>query len=138
MKLIYEIEKYSQYILISFKTNNDYKYRLDIFKCVEHDKSNNFINHMAFNDYNNDINDIDKYEELLNRNEMIEIINRIHYILKNLLKNNKINNNFCIGSKNLLAKNNIYQYILKILIKNNFEKLSINIYDTGFELYFDI
>ena len=136
----YKIEKNTTDILISFNTNSNNKYRLDIFKIIEKDKSKNFINHIAFSDYTNNINDIDKYEELLKRNEMIEILNRIHYILKDLISNNIINNSFCIGGTKLLSKNNIYQYLLKIIVGNNgFQKLNSEIYtNTKFGLYFKV
>jgi hypothetical protein len=82
------------------------------------------LNHIGFSD-NNDTKDEEKYESLLNRNEMREILNRIHYILKDLTKDNTINNYFCIGGTKLLAKNNIYEYMLKVLVGDDgFDKLS--------------
>jgi len=137
----YKIEKnLSNYFLISFETKAGYKYRLDIFKIIESDKYDNFINHIAFSDYNNNPSDENKYEELLHRNEMYEIINRIHFIIKNLIDNNTIDNYFCIGGAKLLAKNNIYQYVLKILVgEDGFKKLDTEFYkDTKFGLYFKI
>jgi len=135
----YNIEKNSTNILISFYTKKQNKYRLDIIRGVEKDKSMDHINHIAFSDYKQNPNDEEKYELLLNRNEMIEIINRIHFILKDLVKNNTINNHFCIGGTKLLAKNNIYQYVLKILVGDNgFDKLDTNVYKTGYGLYFKI
>lgn len=35
---------------------------------------------------------------------MIEILNRISYILKDLLEKNTIENNFCIGDTELIEK----------------------------------
>ncbi len=136
----YKIEKYTPNILISFETKSENKYRLDIFKIMEMDKSDNFINHLAFSDYKNDLENSDKYEELLNRNEMIEILNRIHYILKDLVKDKTINNDFCIGGTKIISKNNIYQYMLKILVgEDGFRKLDTEVYkDTKFGLYFKI
>lgn len=126
-------------IWISFFTDNGYKYRLDIFRGMEKDKSENFINHIAFSDFDKDPYDEENYETLLNRNETIEIINRLHYILKDLVNKNIINNHFCIGGAKLLSKNNIYQYALKILVGDDgFDKLDTNAYSTGFGLYFKI
>lgn len=137
----YVIEKkLSHYLLVSFETKSGYRYRLDIFRMTEPDKSKNYINHIAYSDYNNEVTDIDKYEELLHRNEMIEILERIHYILKDLVKNGDLNNEFCIGGTKLMAKNNIYQYILKVMVGDEgFKKLYTEIYkDTKFGLYFKI
>lgn len=62
----YKIEKNTlDYLLISFETKSNYRYRLDIFKIIEPNKYDNYINHIAFSDYNNDISDENKYEELL-------------------------------------------------------------------------
>lgn len=135
----YKIEKYIPNILISFYTESGYKYRLDIFRVDENDKFDGFINHITFSDYNNDPSDEEKYEELLKRNEMREIINRIHYILKDLVKNNTINNYFCIGGTKMLAKNNIYEYVLKVLVGDSgIKKLNTDVYKTNFGLYFNI
>lgn len=71
---------------------------------------------------------------------MYEIINKIHFILNDLIDNKIINNYFCIGGTKLLTKNNIYQYVLKILVgEDSFKKLDTNVYkDTKFGLYFKI
>lgn len=135
----FNIEKEEHNLLISFNTNNGYKYRLDIFRVFELDKSDKKINHISFSDYSNDPNDEEKYEELLKRNEMREIINRIHFILIELVKSNKIDNYFCIGGAKLLAKNNIYEYVLKVIVGDKgFDKLKTDKYKTQFGLYFSI
>ena len=136
----YKIEKdKDNKILISFHTNSLFMYRLDIFKIIEEDKSDNFINHISFSDYDNNPNDEDKYEDLLNRNEMREILNRIHYILLDLVDKQTITDMFCIGGAKLLAKNNIYKYVLKVIVGGGgFDKLETDKYDTGFGLYFKI
>ncbi len=135
----YNIEKNSTNILISFYTKKQNKYRLDIIRGIEKDKSAYYINHIAFSDYEKVPNNEEEYEILLGRNEMIEIINRIHFILKNLVKSNTIDNYFCIGGTKLLSKNNIYRYVLKILVGDNgFDKLTTDVYETGYGLYFKI
>lgn len=136
----YKIEKYIPDLLISFKSNSGYKYRLDIFRVIEQDKSKkSYINHIAFSVYGSDINNSEEYEKLINRNEMIEILNRIHFILKDLINDKTINNYFCIGGSKLEQKNNIYEYMLKTLVGGSgFKKLSTSVYNTGFGLYFSI
>ena len=134
----YIIEKLIPNLLISFNTTSGYKYRLDIFRVNEELKSKGYINHIAFSDYNKEPTDED-YEDLLNRNEVLEIISRIHFIIKDLIKDDVINNYFCIGGTKLLAKNNIYKYVLKILVgEDGVNKLDTNVYDTGYGLYFKI
>jgi len=135
----YKIEKYIPNMLISFNTKSGFKYRLDIIRVIENDKSKSYINHIAFSDYENDIEDEEKYEELLNRNEMREILNRIHFILKDLISDNTINNYFCIGGAKLEEKNKIYEYMLKVLVgEEGFKKLNTDLYRTKFGLYFQI
>lgn len=135
----YKIEKYLPNILISFKTNSNNIYRLDIIRIVEKDKGNEFINHIAFSDYNNNLDDEDNYERLLDRNEMVEILNRIHFILLDLVEDKIINNKFCIGGTKLEKKNNIYEFLLKVIVgENGFKKEITNIYDTGYGLYFEV
>jgi len=147
IKEIFENPIYTEYkieennnsnILISFYTNKLYKYRLDIFKIYEYDKSEYPINHIAFSDYNNQLDSYD-YEENLNRHEMIEILNRIHFILNDMVKNKIIYNFFCIGGSKLEEKNKIYEYMLKVLVgKDGFRREKTDIYDTNFALYFEI
>jgi len=136
----YQIESNSDNkILISFDTKSKMKYRLDIFFLIESDKSDNPINHIAFSDYNKLIEDEIGYEDKIGRYEMIEVMNRIHYILNDLLDRKIINNSFCIGITDSLKKNSIYEYSLKIIVgEGGFDKLSTTCYDSGFGLYFKI
>jgi hypothetical protein len=135
----FKIEKYTPNMLISFYSEKGFKYRLDIFRVIEKDKSKEYINHIAFSDYDNDPNDEEKYEELVGRNEMREILNRIHFILLDLISDQTINNSFCIGGTKLEEKNKIYEYMLKVLIGNEgFTKQQTDVYKTNFGLYFKI
>jgi hypothetical protein len=135
----YKIEKLIPNLLISFYSSSKFKYRLDIFRVIEEEKSKNFINHIAFSAYNNDPNDEEGYEELIGRNEMREILNRLHFILKDLIKDKTINNSFCIGGTKLEEKNRIYEYMLKVLVGDDgFTKQSTDVYNTNFGLYFKI
>jgi hypothetical protein len=82
---------------------------------------------------------IEDYDKLTNKNEMIEILNRIHFIIKDLLYKNIIINSFCIGGTDLESKNNIYYYFLKIMVgENGFSKKDTKYYDSGWGLYFKI
>ena len=68
-------------------------------------------------------------------------MNRIHFILKDIIDKNYINNNlFCIGGTEIESKNNIYEYSLKVIVGNNgFDKLKTSVYPkTGWGLYFSI
>lgn len=140
IKTEYNIEYIDNRILISFNSESNNKYRLDIFPIIEEDKSIDPINHISFSRFENSIDDEFEYENETGLNEMIEILNRIHYILKDLLSNDKINNYFCIGFSKSLRKNNIYKYALKIIVGDGgFDKLPTDIYPlTKFGLYFKV
>jgi hypothetical protein len=98
-----------------------------------------FINHIVFSDYSNNLDDEDNYERLLDRNEMVEILNRIRFILLDLVKDKVINNKFCIGGTKLEKKNNIYEFLLKVIVgENGFKKELTDIYNTGYGLYFEV
>lgn len=137
-KTDYNIEENSQNkLLISFLTDSKTKYRLDIIIFNEPDKQNNPINHIAFSDYN--IKKQSEYDTEMNKYEMIEVMNRIHFILKDLLSKRIINNSFCIGGTESLKKNSIYEYSLKVIVGDGgFDKLNTDLYDSNFGLYFKI
>lgn len=133
----YNIESINNDILISFFTNSNTKYRLDLFLIEELDKEEQPINHIGFSNFN--IKGRDEYDNETNKNEMIEVMNRIHFILKDLLNKKIINNSFCIGLTKSISKNNIYEYFLKIIVgEDGFDKISTKYYDSGFGLYFKI
>ena len=136
------------FLRIEFKTKSESSYRLDIHII---DEVNGIVNHISFTEYDikydnipNNIKDFDEYEESYNkpteRNEMIELMNRIHFILNDLVFTNNISNKFCIGGTEIESKNKIYEYSLKIIIGNDgFEKLKTDIYPkSGWGLYFSI
>ena len=120
--------------LYSFYSDSKTKYRLDIILKNEEDKG--IVNHIAFSLYdNNETN----YDKLTDKKEMIEILNRIKYIINDLVNNHNLYNYFCIGGTELETKNNIYEYSLYILLgENNYKKLKTNLYDSGWGLYFEI
>ena len=133
---------------IIFKTKSETEYRLDIFLIKEFNK---IINHISFtiNDSifdtipnnENDYKSINyEYDKLTNKGEMVEILNRIHFILVDLVSNKKINNEFCIGGTEIIEKNNIYEYFLKVVVgEDGFEKKKTDAYpNIGWGLYFKI
>jgi hypothetical protein len=134
-------------ILFSSKSNTDY--RLDIHIISEKNGNVNHIsfteNHIKYDNIPNKQSEFDQYEIDYNKptgkNEMIEIMNRIRYILSDLLLNNSLSNNlFCIGGTELIEKNNIYEYLLKVIVgKDGFKKINTDIYPkVGWGLYFSI
>jgi hypothetical protein len=146
----YSIEKLKRnFFKITFRTNSNTKYRLDIHVINE---INGIVNHISFTEYDSkydiipdDSINFDEYEESYNkptnRNEMIELVNRVHFILKDIINNNYITDNlFCIGGTEIESKNNIYEYSLKVIVgKDGFDKLKTNVYpETGWGLYFSI
>jgi len=133
LKTKYEIIPNSEYEII-FNTNNSYEYRLNLMPIYELEKGK--VYHIAFTDSKNQIGDLD-YEKLLNRNNMIEVLNRISFIIEDLINKDIIENNFCIGGTDLELKNKIYEYFLKIIVgENGFQKKPTKEYNTGWGLYF--
>ena len=143
-----ETKKSEARVVIKFESKLGNKYRLDIFPLKEFNKE---INHIAFGidskefeDLPNTLSDLDiywdDYERPTNRNEMIDILNRLNFILNDLVNKNEIQPDFCIGGTELESKNNIYEYFLKIVVGDNgFTKLKTRMYPkSGWGLYFKI
>jgi hypothetical protein len=144
----YTISNKDNKLTVIFSTTSDTEYRLDIFSIIEND---DIVNHLAFS-INNPIfdkiptnqKDFDnynlEYHKLTSKHEVIELLNRIHFILKDLVSNSKIENNFCIGGTEIIEKNNIYEYFLKVVVGNDgFTKKNSDIYpNIGWGLYFKI
>lgn len=150
MQTDYELVKVNDnFIKVLFSSKSNTDYRLDIHIISE---KNGIVNHLSFTEndikYDNIPNkqsEFDQYEIDYNKptgkNEMIEIMNRIHYILPDLLLTNNLSNNlFCIGGTELIEKNNTYEYLLKVIVgKDGFKKINTNIYPkVGWGLYFSI
>lgn len=133
---------------IVFKSNSNTEYRLDIFKIEEWGSVVNHIsfslNDERFNILPKDYQEFQEYEieyhSLTNKNETIEILNRIHFILRDLVDKGIINNSFCIGGTKLEKKNKIYQYLLKTIVGDDgFKKINTNVYsEVGWGIYFKI
>lgn len=145
----YNISKIREnFIRIDFMTKSKSYYRLDIHVINE---INGIVNHISFTKYDtkydiipDNIKDFDEYEESYNRPteryEMIELMNRIHFILNDMVVKSHISNKFCIGGTEIESKNKIYEYSLKIIVGDGgFEKLKTDIYPrSGWGLYFSI
>lgn len=133
-------EKYGEWwYKVLFKSDSDTEYRLDIWPTIENGKG--LVNHISFSLSDRDfIDDVEgKYEKMTGKNEMIEILNRLHYVIKDLISKKKIENYFCIGLTELEEKNDIYEYFLKKNVgEGGIDKLKTNIYPVGYGLYFKI
>lgn len=134
-------------IKVTFFSKNKKEYRLDIFKIEEFGET---YNHIAFT-LNNDIFDKRpeskeeqdlfelEYEKPTNLNEVYDVLGRIRYVLRSLVEDKVITNNFCIGGSIFYKKNNLYEYFLKFVVgESGFEKRKTNKYTTGWGLYFNI
>jgi hypothetical protein len=99
---------------------------------------------IKYNNIPNNSRDFDDYEESYNRPteryEMIELMNRIHFILSHMVADKHITNKFCIGGTEIESKNKIYEYSLKIIVgQEGFQKIKTDIYPkSGWGLYFSI
>jgi len=131
---------------IVFKTEKS-EYRLDLHIIPE---NNQFVNHIAFTQNNDTFDRIptnkteyEEYEYMYNKEsskyEMVSLLSRINFILRDLLSKNMIENSFCIGGTEIESKNKIYQYFLEVVVgEGGFKKIKTNIYSTGYGLYFKI
>jgi hypothetical protein len=103
----YNIIQNGNNYLIKFKTNSGTEYRFDIWN-----EPNTTIYDLAFSLAKNEPNDINKYEELTDKKESIELLSRLVWILKDVKP--KLNvSEFCIGATNLTSKDNIYKNLMK-------------------------
>lgn len=127
IKTIYSIEQKEKYTSYVFYSTSQNKYRLDIFPIDEKDKG--LVYHIAFTLYDRNMLD---YENPTNKQEMVEILGRIKFILKDI----NLHGRFCIGGTELQQKNNIYEYFLQIIVDNKIQKLTTKIYEVGWGLYF--
>lgn len=120
-----------------FKTNSNFEYRLDLY--VDTEPNIAIVNHISFTSSYIDNYESDDYEDSTFKYEMIEVLNRIKFILKDLLEKEEIINSFCIGGTKLDSKNNIYQNFLRTVVgKDGFDKISTNSYSVGWGLFFKV
>jgi len=126
----YTLTKNNNNYLILFRTNKSNKYRFDLLS-----EPNTKIYDLAFSDSSNDLDDVNKYEELTDRKESIEVLSRLSWILKDVTL--KINvDEYCIGATGIQGKDNIYLYMMRFA--SNWEKRYTKKYPLGWALYFTI
>ncbi len=112
--------------ILSFASNSDTKYRIDLLK-----ETGINIFHIAFSLYDStEIN----YDDLTNKNELLEVFNRVVWILKDF--DLKINaDEFCIGATGT-KKDDIYKYMMRFI--PGWEKRDTTAYKLGWALYFKL
>lgn len=100
---------------IKFKTSNLNVYRLDLLKMKNYCKEidDEFVYNISFTDW---YRDVEKYEELTNKNEIYELLSKIGFILRDYNKDK--NQSYCIGLTLDDRKNNLYNYFLRIVFKD--------------------
>lgn len=124
----YDIKKNGNDYLITFSSNSNNEYRLDLIK----DKEDDDIYHIAFSlKYSNK----QDYEKLTDLNESKEVFAKLAYILKNVQKILYIKE-YCIGATGDIKKDRIYQNIMRYT--SSWEKRDTDAYNLGWALYFTI
>ena len=117
----------TEQVLVKFISKSNSEYRLDLLK-----EPNNDIWHIGFSEYKNEIDNINDYERQTLKNESIDVVSKIIWILKDL----NMNVEYCIGFTTDSRKNNLYEYIMRFV--SNWEKKVTNQYDLGWAFYFKI
>jgi hypothetical protein len=135
----YSIDRISdRFLKIKFTTNSETKYRLDIHMIREF---GTIVNHISFTEDSDEESYIEyelEYSKPTNKNEMIELMNRIHFIILDVVKGGILSKTFSIGGTELEEKNRIYEYFLKVL-DVDFKKLKTDVYPKcGWALYFSV
>lgn len=123
----YEINKNSNTINIKFTSKLNNNYRLDLFK-----EPNVNIWHIGFSEMDSDIYNPEQYHELTNKNESIDVLSRLVWILKDI----NLNVEYCIGATGDLKKDKVYEYMMRFV--SNWEKKETNLYPLGWAIYFNI
>ncbi len=120
-----------------FTTKSGNNYRLDLYEVDE--PNIGLVNHISFSSADVKNYEDENYTNLTNRGEMLEILNRIRYIIEDLVKSEDVVNNFCIGDSILDSKNNIYEYFLKMVIgEDKYTKEKVGGYDNEWGFIFKI
>jgi hypothetical protein len=116
--------------IIKFISNSNTEYRFDLLK-----EPNLNIYHLGFSLYDNNLNKIEEYESLTDKNEALEVFNRLIWILKDI--NPKLNiEEYCIGATGDIRKDKIYQYMMRFV--SSWEKRNTNDYKLGWAIYFKL
>jgi len=121
------LEKSDDKILIKFSSKSLSEYRVDILKEPNFD-----IWHIGFSEIDNELYDVEEYQSLTNKEESIDVISRIVWILSDF----NMNVEYCIGVTGDDRKDKIYEYIMRFVSK--WEKRKTNQYPIGWAIYFKI
>jgi hypothetical protein len=126
----YDIKQNGYDYLINFKTNSGVEYRFDLSKEPNIDKN---IYHLSFSLFNIEQ---DNYNNLTQKKESFEVLNRLIWILKDVVKLLPIDYEFCIGLSEDERRNSIYSYMMRGI--TNWERRDTIHYDTGWGIYFKL
>lgn len=105
------LENLSNKKLIKFTSKSNVDYRLDLLK-----ESDSDIWHIAFSEFDKQLDNNLEYELQTNKQESIDVFSRIVWILKDI----NMDVEYCIGYSSDQRKNNIYMYMMKFV--SNWEK----------------
>lgn len=125
-------------IEISFITNSDTKYRIDIWSLVEMGERSNHISFSLYDNVDENGDHTDEYEAPTNKEELYEVISRISFIIKDMIKKKILTNSFCIGGTTDVRKNKMYEKILFSVGAIDIEKRETELYTERWGLYFNI
>lgn len=121
------LERSDDKIFINFSSKNNNNYRLDILK-----EPNIDIFHIGFSEIDKSLDDIEEYQTITKKNESIDVLSRLVWILKDL----NMNVEYCIGASNNDKKDRIYEYMMRFV--SNWEKRNTDQYPLGWAIYFKI
>ena len=127
IETIYQISNIDDSYLLKFNSNSGEEYRFDLLK-----EPNTNIYHLGFS-----LSEVasSDYSNLTNKNESIDVFNRLIWILKDITPKLNIDE-YCIGATNNPKKDRIYEYMMKFV--SGWEKRPTDQYDLGWALYFKI
>lgn len=116
-----------------FKSSSNTEYRIDLLFMEDKEVSYNNIYSVSFSLAENEpySSSIIDYEKLTDKKEMIELLSRIKFIIKNWLNSINFNITFCIGKSDIENKNNIYEYMIKVCFPDYFIKYDYSSQFTG-------
>ncbi len=112
-------------VLIKFESSSQLEYRLDLFK-----EPNKEIWHIGFSLFDSNLDS--EYHIETNKNESIDVLSRVIWILKDINKNVE----YCIGATGNPSKDNVYKYMMRFV--SNWDKRNTDQYELGWAIYFKI
>jgi hypothetical protein len=120
-----------------FKTKSNTEYRLDLIPIEDNTIIYPKFISVSFSLSKN--NPIDStpidYDKLTDKNEMMELMSRILYLM-DIFEKDYGNNIFMIGYSDNNKKMNIYEYLIRIVFKDyRLEKIKTDIFPGGYSLF---